>query len=686
MRRRWLVVVMAQALCSGAYAQTAAPAHDLDAEHASELDAIVVKADPLGGTAAELPQPVSVIRGEELRRHQAVSLGQTLASQPGVEASYFGPSVGRPIIRGLDGPRVQILSDGVGSMDVSTVSVDHAVTIEPFLADQIEVLRGPATLLYGTGAIGGVVNVLDGRIPERVPEEINGRAQIGFDSASDLRLGMARIDAGSSGFALHADVFYRENDDYEIPGFAERDHEDKDGEEEEKEGTLENTAAEAKGGAVGASLIGDSGFIGLSISNYQNLYGIPGKEEEEEEEAGASLLTLAKGAGDKVKLDLDQTRIDLKAGVEAPFSGTESLNFRLGRNDYEHVELEGDEVGTAFDNQEVNARLDVVHQEIGGWRGAYGLTLLDRDFEAVGEEAFVPASQTRQFGLFLVEQKEFGDWRVELGGRYDSQSIELDDGSADSDHSGFSLSAAALRSLGEGLSLSINLDRAVRAPGAEELYSDGPHAATRSFEIGDADLDEEISNQIDIGLRFRGERFSGNVHAYYNRFNDFIYLADTDEIEDDLPVRVWTQDDARFTGIEAELIAHLGDGDYGHFDLRLMTDQVRARLSDGGDLPRIPQARFGTELKWHLGAWSANGGFTRYFEQDRVAEFEDSSDGFTLIHADVSYAFDLGTSSFELYLRGENLGDEEARLHTSVLKDVAPLPGRNLGVGLRAYF
>lgn len=657
MRVRLLPLLIAQLLYS-----PLALAQSSDSEHHDEheFDAITVQADPLRSSYGDLIQPASVLQGEQLEQRKAGTLGDTLQKEAGVQTSFFGPAVGRPVIRGQDGARVQVLSEGLASMDVSTVSVDHAVTIEPFLADQIEVLRGPSTLLYGAGAVGGVVNVIDGRIPEAAGDQpVSGRLQLGGDTVADTRFGMARIETGNDRFVLRADAYYRDAADYEIPGPAVAGG-------AEDDGVLANSSLTSKGGAVGGSMIGERGFLGLAVSTYKTNYGVPGEED--------------------VRLDMDQRRVDLKAGLDDPYRGAESLRLRIGSNDYEHVELEGAEVGTRFDNQELSGRLDIIHSAWGAWNGAYGLSFSDRDLQAIGEEAFVPPSQTTQWGLFLVERRDFGGWNLELGGRYDHQSIDAEVQDGEQSHSGFSLSAGASWDLSEALVFSVNLDRAARLPTAEELYSDGPHAATQSFEIGDSALNQEVSNQIDLGLRWRAERFTGSVHAYHSRFDDFIYLADTADIEDDLPVRLWSQGNARFTGFEIEGTWHMAENEYGHFDLRSFGDSVRARLSDGGDLPRIPQSRIGSEFRWHREHWHASIGATHYFDQTRTAAFETPTADFTLWDAALTYSHDTEAASFEWYLKGENLGDTEARLHTSVLKDVAPLPGRNLGVGVRVYF
>lgn len=686
--KRLLPLLIAEILFSAsAHAVDTANSEHED-EHARELDAVIVRADPLRSTYGDLIQPASVLRGPELERRKAATLGETLQREPGVQSSYFGPGVGRPIIRGQDGARVQVLSEGLASMDVSTVSSDHATTIEPFLADQIEVLRGPATLLYGAGAVGGVVNVVDGRVPEEAAARpISGRAQFGGDSVADTLFGMARIEVGGDRFVLRADAFHRDADDYDIPGHAEIEaaHGDEDEHEDEEGGTLENSALRTRGGAVGASWIGDSGFIGLAVSDFRSDYGIPGHGHEHEHDDTA----IAKSEDEEeaaVRLDLDQTRIDVKGGLETSLAAAEKIRLRIGHNDYQHVELEGSEIGTRFDNEEYSGRLDIVHGEWAGWNGAYGLSFNQRDFAAAGEEAFVPPSDTDQFGMFVLEQREMGALMIELGARYDTQSIDVATDARNADHSGFSASAGASYALSDSASLTFGLDRAARLPTAEELFSDGPHAATASYEIGDEDLDEEISNQVELGLRWRSDRLKASINAFHAQFDDFIYLADTGEIEDDLPVRQWTQDDTRFTGFEVEGVWHMAETDFGHFDLQAFGDQVRARLDGGEDLPRIPQSRLGSELRWHTGAWQATVGAVHYFEQERTAELETSTASFTLWDASLTYALDAGDSSIEMYLKGENLGDEEARLHTSLLKDLAPLPGRNVSAGMRVYF
>jgi len=666
---------------------------------AKQLDELVVTATPLNSTVDAIARPVEVLAGDALDAVKANSLGETLAKLTGVQSSYFGPGVGRPIIRGLDGPRVQVLTGGLSSQDASTVSVDHALSIEPFLADQIEVLKSSASLLYGSGAIGGVVNVVDGRIPEALvntPSGISGRAELRGNTVNDEATGMLRLDGSGGAFAFHADLFRRSTNDYEIPGFAESaEHLAEEGEvpDPDSAGKLENSAFETTSGAFGVSLIGDRGFIGTSFSLFDTLYGIPGHAEhgheghdhEEDDDHGEEGEQGEEGEEGAVRIDLRQSRVDFKAGLNEPLPGHERLSVQLGRNRYDHVELEGNEIGTVFQNRATEARFEAVHAPLAGWRGAYGLQYGRRDFSAIGEEAFVPPSISSDAGLFLVEELQLDPFKLEAGVRAERVKIDAgDEGQRTFNTRNVSLSGRW--NVSEALHLQLGIDASERAPSVEELLSDGPHLATSTFEIGDLDLDTERSNRAELGLHWHTDRFSAKAAGYHADFRDFIYLAETDEEEDGLPVREWTQADARFTGFELEGEVMLVDADAGRFDLRAFTDTVRGRLDEGGNLPRIAPQRVGADLRWQRQGWRASLGAVRYDRQDRVAAQESETSGYTLIDAHLSYRWEAQATSWQVFLDGTNLGDNEARAHTSFLKEVAPLPGRAFAFGLRAFF
>lgn len=672
-----LAVALAFALSSAAaLAQpaqdTAAPPatdsrHPVDSSdrHAKDLDAVVVTASPLQDTAATLSRPTEVLSGERLDESRAASLGETVSSLPGVQSSNFGPGVGRPILRGMDGPRVAVLSGGLATQDVSTVSQDHSPAVEAFLADQIEVLKGPSTLLYGSGAIGGVVNVVDGRIPEAPIENgLSGRAEARFNAGdTDGSTDMFRIDGGSDRFALHADGVYRNAKDYDTP-----------------QGRQANSFIDTKTGSVGGSLLGDWGFVGLSASRFEDDYGNPGEPGD-----------LA--AGERgVWLRLRQDRYELKGGLTDPWGEGSGLRYSFGHTDYNHVEFEGGEPGTTFDKQANEGRVEASFAFGNGWKTAFGLQGSNSTFSAVGEESFVPSTDTRSLGVFGVARNTWGAFQADLGARVDRIKYETDTG-IDRDFDPLSLSLSGAWKLDENWRLTANLDHAERAPAEEELFSDGPHIATLAYEVGNADLDVEAANQFELGVQYQNDWVDAKVSAYYNRYDDFVYLADTgeqwhfEEEDEYLPIRQWSQADARFHGFEGEATFHLADNaQVGVWDLRVFGDTVRARLADGGNLPRIAPSRLGTQLRWENGAWRASLGATRYNKQDKVAAGETPTAGYTLVDAHVAYHVDAGRAAWEVFLDGSNLTDQDARVHTSFLKDSVMLPGRSASFGVRVFF
>ncbi|MDN5782704.1 MAG: TonB-dependent receptor, partial [Luteimonas sp.] len=593
------------------------------------------------------------------------SMGETISSIPGVQSSNFGPGVGRPILRGLDGPRVEVLSGGMSSADVSTVSQDHSPAIEPFLADQIEVLKGPSTLLYGSGAIGGVVNVVDGRIPEEAIEGgFSGRAEMRFAGGDqDGTTDMVRVDGGNDRFALHADAVYRNARDYETP-----------------EGRQANSFIDTKSGAVGGSLLGDWGFVGVSASRFEDDYGNPG-------EAG----DLANGERG-VYLQMRQDRYELKGGLTDPWGAGSGLRYSFGHTDYQHIEFEGDEPGTTFDKTANEGRVEASYDVGNGWKGAVGLQGSDSTFSAVGEEAFVPKTSTRELGVFGVARRSWDAFQLDLGARIDQVKSDPE-GLGNRDFKPLSLSVAGGWKLDDQWRLTASFDHSERAPAEEELFADGPHLATLAYEVGNANLDKEAANQLEVGLQYQSDFIDAKVSAYYNRFKDFIYLVDTgeqwyfDEEDEYLPIRQWSQRDATFRGLEGEATFHLADNDNGRWDLRAFGDTVRATLANGGgNVPRIAPSRLGAQLRWENNGWRASLGATRYNKQDKVADNETPTAGYTLVDAHAAYHIDSERFGWELFVDGSNLTNQVARVHTSFLKDVVMLPGRSFNAGVRVFF
>jgi iron complex outermembrane receptor protein len=653
-------------------------------------DEIMVTGSPILRSQLEIAQPTSVLTGEELLYRRQPSLGETLAQEPGVTSTFFGPGASRPVIRGLGGDRIRILQGGIDTGDVAGTSPDHAVTADPAAAERIEVLRGPATLLYGSSAIGGVVNVIDGRIPDFRPEEpVTGSVELRAGSVDDERSGTVQLGGGAGDWAWHVDALARETGDYEIPGFAaieEDEHGDEEHEEEEENpfGVVPNSDLETAAGSFGVTrFFGDAGFLGVSASGFESEYGVPGSghghgEGEEGEEGG------------DVRIDLERRRLDLRSEVGLPFGPFQGVKTRIGYVDYEHAELEGadGEVGTRFFNDSWEGRFELVQKPRGSVSGSVGVQLGTRDLEAVGDEAFIPATEARQLALFAFEEIDRGAFRWQLGARYESQEVDATDPVLqDRSFDAVSGSVGIVWLPVDGYSLGLSVARSTKLPNPEELYSDGPHFATQAFEVGDPELGEETSVGADLSLRKTSGRLRGSLSFFVNRFDDFIYQSFTGAVEDGLPVLAYTQDDTELTGFELDGRYSLWESGSSHLDLSFQWDRVRAELRDTGEpLPRIPPQSFGVGVHYHTTRWHAFAELRRSDEQDRVAENETATDGYTLVNAGTSYRFFWSDQVFDLLLRGRNLTDEEARNHVSFLKDRVPLPGRDVSLSLRWTF
>lgn len=639
---------------------------------ATHQESVVVTARGEVTALSDVAQPVSVLSGGELSLRLESTLGETLAQQPGVNSTYFGPGASRPVIRGFGGDRIRVLQEGLGTNDASNTSPDHAVAFDPLAARKIEVVRGPATLLYGSNAVGGVVNVLDERIPETVPSNaVGGLFELSGGTAADEKRGAVSLGGGKGSFAWHADAFARDAGDVNIPGFARSAAlraEEPPERGAEAQDVLPNSATEAQGGAVGASFAGDRGFLGVALSGFDTNYGIVAEEE--------------------VTIDLQQRRGDLRGELRDPLRGLSNVRVRFGVADYEHVELEGQEVGTQFTNRAWETRLEARHRPAGPFSGSFGLQLGHRDFEAVGEEAFLPPTLTNNWAVFAFEEVGRGALRAQLGARYESQDIEASgDDPEQRRHDGFSGSAGLTWRGANGWGAGLAVARSVKLPNAEELFSNGSHIATSSFEVGDVNLTKEKSLGVDLTLRRSGERARGEASVFYNRFDDFIFAELTDLEEDGLGVVQYVQRDARFWGAEVSASLELLHQEPHHLDVELSADVVRADLTDTDEpLPRIPPARVGAGLHYHSETWNGRVEVRHAAEQDRISTFERPTAGYTFVNASLGYRIFAGRSVIDILLRGTNLTDEDGRVHTSFLKDVAPLPGRDVRVSVRLGF
>lgn len=640
---------------------------------------IVVGIGPRAVGQLEAFQATEVIRGRELRDRSEATLGETLANEPGINSTYFGPGASRPVIRGLGGDRIRILESGVGTGDVSSTSPDHAVAIEPGSLERIEIIRGPATLLYGSSAIGGVVNTIDGRIPTELPTRaFSGRVTARGGTVANERNGAVQLNGAFGRIAWHASGLIRDTDDYNIPRGALRDH-DEEGEHggDEDLGVVANSFVETLKGAAGISYVGANGYLGVSWSGYGTEYGVPGHghaegEQEQEEEAEHD---------EDVFIDGRQQRFDAEGAWRFASPLFQRLRVRLGYSTYRHDELEDDEIETTFESDEWEGRLELQHRFADWASGAFGLQFRTRDFSAVGEEAFVPPTDTDVLALFLFEEFGGGPVRLQTGGRFEHQRILNRGTGVRRTDDGVSLSLGANWSPADRFSFALSGSRSVKLPNAEELFSDGPHLATRGFEVGNPELEKEVGYSLDATARLTGDPVSGSVSFFVNRMNDFIFLAFTGEEEDGLPVRRYDQRDAVFRGFEAraeiDLLHHAEHGH--HVVVDVWGDYVRASfLGMGGNLPQIPPFRFGSGLRYEGEPLQGGVGVRRVTRQDRVAPFEEATDGYTMLDASAGLRFFSGGLVHEVGLRGINLTDQVARNHVSFLKEVAPLPGREV--------
>jgi iron complex outermembrane receptor protein len=642
----------------------------------ARLPAVVITANPLGSELVDMVPPVSVLAGERLLLNMQPTLGEITNILPGVNSTYYGPNASRPVIRGLEGDRIRVLSNGLGMFDASGTSVDHAVALDTLTLKRVEVVRGPATLLYGATAVGGVVNAIDYRIPYE--------PMTGFDGAAELRYGSAATEKAASGFLefgtaqglqFHVDGFKRRTGDLRIAGYAYSPQlrATLPADEQGPVDRLPNSASDSDGGSFGVAYTGNKGFVGASYTQFDTDYGTVAEPD--------------------VTIQLQQKRVNFAGEWREPMLAIKSVAVKFAQSDYEHTEFEGAEVGTVFKSKGYEGRIDLAHNRVGPFVGVVGLQTLDFDFSAQGEEAFLPSTKTRDNAIFLFEQARFAPVTLEVGFRYDNTKVSA----ADSDSFGpgwsrtfntTSGSLGALVELRKNYVLAASAVYTQRPPNYQELFANGPHVATGLFEVGDRGLPVEKSLGLDIALRKGGEGWTGSVGYFYNRFNDYIALLNTGGIEDDLPLYQYTSiGKAIFQGVEAEASIELGRYAGGWWQLGLQADWLRATDDTTGQpLPRISPVRFGGGLAYSRDAWNARVDLQRVQKQDRVAPDELPTDGYTMLNASLTYQFTRDKLGLTGFVKGVNLLNEDARNHVSYLVNIAPMGARGMVAGLRGTF
>lgn len=669
------------------------------------LEAINVQVHPLNQSAADFAVADNIIKHKDLAQG-GVTIGDAIAGQPGVYSNQFGAGSSRPVIRGQDGPRVKVLEHASETADVSTLSPDHAVTVDPILAKQVEVIRGPSTLLYAAGTVGGLVNVTDQKIPTQMPENgLEGQVGLRYNSGSDEKLASAGVTAGiGENFALRVEGSKRKANDYIAPGyFTEHEHHH-EGEEPElhrkKARRVDNTFAEGETINIGGSWIHDRGFVGVSYSNRQDQYGLPGHDHKYEDCHPHDNELFCGDHDDHVLdhsnhdhddehehahggpwVDLKSERYDLRTELAEPFAGFQKLRAHASYTDYKHDEIEGNTAATTFKSKGYDGRLELVHNPIAEWEGVIGTQYNQQKLNISGEESLMSPNKTQKWSAFGLEHKQFGNFHVELGARVDQQKIEIDSKQKDYDDYGISYSGAVNWEFTPNYKLSLVGSHQQRLPLAQELFADGKHLATNTYERGNENLDVEKSNNLELGLRYENGPLDYSMNVYHNWYDNYIYAATKDNFENFRLVD-YTQDKAKFYGAEAQVGYAVND----IYKLSVFGDYVRGKI-DGENAPRVPAGRLGTKVDVDFAdGWSGQAEYAHVFKQDKITAYEQETDGYNMVNFGVAYSGQLkDRNDYRVYFKANNLLDEDVYSHSSFLANI-PQVGRNFTVGLEFGF
>ena len=659
-------------------------------EQATTLDTIRIKAHPLEQTSKDFAAADTVVDQKRLAQG-AVTIGEALSGETGISSNQFGAGSSRPVIRGQDGPRIKILQNSSENIDVSTLSPDHAVTVDPALAKQVEVIRGPSTLLFGAGTVGGLVNVTDSKLPTALPEKgYEGNVGLRYNTGSDEKLATAGVTLGlGDQVALRVEGLKREANDYIAPDYVH---------EGEKERRVDNTFAKGQTVNFGLSWIYDRGFTGISYSNRQDQYGLPGHSHEYES-CHLHGLSLHCGEHDHDEdehddhdhdhaheagpwIDLKSERYDVRTELDDPFAGFKKLRAQASYTDYQHDEIEEDTIATRFKNKGYDGRLELVHNPLGAWEGVIGTQYGQQKLELTGEEAFLAPNTTKKWSVFALEHAQLNDVHVELAARVDQQKIDIDDSSKkDFDGSAFSVSGAANWEFAPNYKLSFVTSHQERLPLAQELYANGGHFATNTYELGNDQLGKEKSNNVELGFHYDDQAFDYHVHVYHNWFDDYIYAQTLDRYKDFRLVQ-YAQDKARFYGAEAEAGYQISP----IYKLGVFGDYVRGKI-DNKNAPRVPAGRLGTKVNADFGdGFSGSAEYYHVFQQDKIAAYETDTRSYNMLNLGVAYSGNYGNvSDYRVFLNANNLLDDQVYQHASFLSTIAQV-GRNFSVGVNFSF
>jgi iron complex outermembrane recepter protein len=692
------------------------------------VERVVVSGGAIERSETDTAQSVTILTEDNLKLRTEPTLGDTLAAQPGVGGSGFTAGASRPVIRGQADNRVRVLNNGTEIFDVSNISPDHAPSISPLLSQSIEVVRGPATILYGSGAIGGVVNVSDNLIPVEQPlRPLSGEVDGRFDSTDLERSGALALTLSPfQHFVIHAEGSLLRTDDRRIPGYAldqrirselTPEQKNNDGFGGNPFGTVPNTMVETKDFGIGASYVWAKGYFGASYTRFYSYYGVP--DDPEVDEPGVP--------PERVHLNVRKDQYNVRSSVVDPFPWFAVANLKFVYTDYKHDELDNDTVGATFKTNGLDSRIELLHKPIGPFEGSIGSQIFYKELSVLGEEAFLQPNETLAVAGFVFEEVKLNPVRLQFGVRVEHNSVSIDSSDPeltsltspsqkDQEFWPISGAAGAIYDFTEGWQLALNLNYSERAPTTEELFARGPHDATFQFIIGDPNLDVEINRSVDLSLRKTAGHVTGFISGFYTSYDGFIDFTPTGEFEDGLRVFIYTPKEATFYGGEARADFHLlplsitrispaaaesdsksvknvitkgeeiTEKNPNDLYLRIQADYVHAEDSTGEPLPRITPFRYGASLNYESEHWTASIEGQRVNDQNRVAQFETTTPGYTFLNVSLGYKFQWRHTYNFVYVRGTNLTDEEGRDHLSFLKEVFPLPGRGVTVGLRTTF
>jgi iron complex outermembrane recepter protein len=713
-------VAMAQSPTPASSSPTPSPSPGV-----AEVERVVVSGGAIEQSETDKAQSVTILTEDNLKLQTAPTLGDTLATQPGVGGSDFTAGASRPVIRGQADNRVRVLNNGTEVFDVSNLSPDHAPSVSTLLSQSIEVVRGPATILYGSGAIGGVVNVTDNLIPVEQPaERLSGEVDGRFDSADLERSGAIALTLSPfQHFVIHAEGSLLRTDDRSIPGFAldqriraeltpEQRHDNGFG--GNPFGTVPNTFVKTKDFGIGASYVWDKGYIGASYSRFLSEYGVP--DDPEVDEPGVP--------PERVHLNVRKDQYNVRSSIIDPLPWFSVANLKFVYTDYKHDEIDNNTVGATFKTNGVDSRIELVHQPIGPFEGSIGSQVFYKALSVLGGEAFLQPTENLAVAGFIFEEVKLAPVRLQFGARIEHDAVSIDSSDPEltsltspsqknQDFLPVSGAAGAIYDFAKDWQLALNLTYSQRAPTPEELFARGPHDATFQFIIGDPNLDVEINRTVDLSLRRTAGRVTGFISGFYISYDGFIDFNPTGQFEDGLQVFNYTPKNATFYGGEGRVDFHLLPSSITKISepsdsksvknvitkgeqiveknpndlyLRLQADYVHAEDSTGEPLPRITPFRYGISLNYESEHWLASIEGWRVDAQNRVAEFETTTPGYTFFNVSAGYKFQWGRTYNYVFARATNLLDAEGRDHLSFLKEVLPLPGRGVVVGLRTTF